>query len=157
MSSYYFGWIKGYALGTICYGLSMSFIGMLVMHDGNHGGTNMKWFNRFAGEMMTVMGGCSQQWTFAHILHHQSPNQDDDPDTFQAPGVLRYREDEPVLWHMQFQHIYGWMLYTTVFFKKRLQAFQHIFSPTVFEAMPLPSPTTRFHLWTSGIYVLNHT
>ena len=30
--------------------------------DGNHQGTNMKWFNKMAAETMSAIGGCSQQW-----------------------------------------------------------------------------------------------
>jgi hypothetical protein len=113
ISMYYLGWCRGYWLGCIGFGLSLSFIGMLVMHgmpyihfppppagtlstmqlsfdvmvqwiDGNHQGTNVKVFNRIAGEMMTLIGGCAQQWTFTHVIHHQAPNQDNDPDTFQV-------------------------------------------------------------------------
>jgi hypothetical protein len=56
---------------------------------------------------------------------------------------------------MKYQHIYGWILYSSVFIKKRAQALGHIFSPTVFENMPLPTPHPLYHLWTSTGFVIN--
>lgn len=153
--TYYLGWVHGYTLAVLCHGLVMASIGMQVMHDGNHQGTNVSWFNWLAGETITLMGGCSQQWTFGHLFHHQAPNQEFDPDTIQAPGILRYRDDEPVFWFMNYQHIYAWFLYCSVFLKKRAQAFTHMFHPTKFEGMTLPPPSVQYHVYFCLMFVMN--
>lgn len=140
---------EGSYLWSMLHGVILALIGMDVMHDGNHKGTSVGWFNTIAGETMSWIGGNSQQWTFGHILHHAAPNQDIDPDTLQSPLFLRYREDQPFHWHMRFQHIYAWFLYTVVFLRKRMQSFEHIFNPQDFGGIWLPPPTKLFHAYTT--------
>lgn len=99
---------------AIIMGIGMSGIGMSVMHDANHGSysTNPK-VNKWVGICIYLIGGDVYNWKVQHnILHHTYTNIEGlDGDIEQDP-FLRLSHGQK--WHKshQYQHIYGFFLYT---------------------------------------------
>jgi linoleoyl-CoA desaturase len=112
----YSGLITGVSglLIAIVMGIGMSGIGMSVMHDANHGAysSNPK-VNKWVGICIYLIGGDVYNWKVQHnILHHTYTNIEGlDGDIEQDPFLrLSHRQK----WHQghQYQHIYGFFLYT---------------------------------------------
>ncbi len=105
--------IYGLILATIM-GIGMSGIGMSVMHDANHGAysSNPK-VNKWMSICIYLIGGDVYNWKVQHnILHHTYTNIEGlDGDIEQDP-FLRLSHSQK--WHKghQYQHIYGFFLYT---------------------------------------------
>ena len=112
----YSGLVTGFfgILLAIIMGIGMSGIGMSVMHDANHGSysTNPK-VNKWVGICIYLIGGDVYNWKVQHnILHHTYTNIEGlDGDIEQDP-FLRLSHGQK--WHKshQYQHIYGFFLYT---------------------------------------------
>ncbi len=97
----------------ILMGLGMSFIGLAVMHDANHGVySRNKFINKMAGGLIALLGGYSTNWIIQHnVLHHTYTNVDGLDEDINPAGLLRFSPHRPLRpWHKG-QHVYAFFLY----------------------------------------------
>jgi linoleoyl-CoA desaturase len=100
-------------LFTIVLGMGMSFVGMCVMHDGNHGSySRNRWVNNLMGSSIYILAGNVYNWKVQHnVLHHTYTNIADMDEDIDAKGLIRlHRHDEWKRFH-RFQHYYSVFLY----------------------------------------------
>jgi len=121
---YYFGFMRGYFVATIFFGIMHSQIGINIMHDGNHGAySSSPWLCNIASFMMDMMGGSSIVWLHQHnIGHHPNANNSEMPDAFDPDAssgfpYIRLNPSQPHKPYMRFQHIYIWILICFLNFK----------------------------------------
>lgn len=94
-------------------GISISGIGMSVMHDANHGSySGNDTINKIMGNTLTLIGGSVTNWKLQHnVLHHTFTNivhiDDDIADKF----VLRFSPHTKVKWYHRFQWVYAFFFY----------------------------------------------
>jgi linoleoyl-CoA desaturase len=72
-------------------GLGMSGLGMVTMHDANHGSfsKNQK-ENRFFGNSLYLLGGSPSNWRYQHnTLHHGFTNIEGHDEDIAPPGVFK--------------------------------------------------------------------
>ena len=97
----------------IIMGLGMSGLGMVTMHDANHGTfSKYKWVNNLFGKSLYLLGGYPPNWKYQHnTLHHGYTNIEGHDEDIGHGGVLRFSPHKPVKKIHKFQHIYAWFLY----------------------------------------------
>ncbi len=132
------------SIASIIMGLSASFIGTCIQHDGSHGAfSNMNWLNKAAGWTLDMIGASAFTWEIQHMLgHHPYTNLLDvagvggemdgtktglgddiesDPDVFSSYPFMRmhpHHKREP---HHRYQHIYAPFLFSFMTLAKVLQ------------------------------------
>ncbi len=110
------GLVSSVALVLVCWlimGLGMSGLGMVTMHDANHGSfsKNQK-VNRFFGNSLYLLGGFPANWRYQHnTLHHGFTNIEGHDEDIAPPGVLRFSPHRPLKKMHRYQHIYAWFFY----------------------------------------------
>lgn len=115
------GLVTSVALVLVCWfimGLGMSGLGMVTMHDANHGSfsKNHK-VNRFFGNSMYLLGGYPPNWRYQHnTLHHGFTNIEGHDEDIAPPGVLRFSPHRPLKKIHRFQHLYAWFFYSLMTF-----------------------------------------
>eukprot|EP01089_Gocevia_fonbrunei_P020943 TRINITY_DN792_c0_g1_i2.p1 TRINITY_DN792_c0_g1~~TRINITY_DN792_c0_g1_i2.p1 ORF type:complete len:333 (+),score=44.89 TRINITY_DN792_c0_g1_i2:468-1466(+) len=110
--SYYLGFICGSIFFCIFGGWWFSQIGIMIMHDGNHGALGSKTRSRFMGMFMDFMGASSFVWKHEHnIGHHQYTNSTADPDATTGYPFLRYNPAQAWKPYQKYQHLYIWIAY----------------------------------------------
>lgn len=95
-------------------GLGMSGLGMVTMHDANHGSfsKNQK-VNRFFGNSLYLLGGFPTNWRYQHnTLHHGFTNIEGHDEDIAPPGILRFSPHQPLKKIHSYQHIYAWFFYS---------------------------------------------
>lgn len=94
-------------------GLGMSGIGLVTMHDANHGSfSKLRWVNNLFGKSLYLLGGFPQNWKYQHnTLHHGYTNIEGHDEDIGHDGILRFSPHKPLLKIHKFQHIYAWLLY----------------------------------------------
>ncbi len=95
-------------------GLGMSGLGMVTMHDANHGSfsKNPK-VNRFFGNSLYLLGGFPPNWRYQHnTLHHGFTNIEGHDEDIAPPGILRFSPHRPLKKIHRYQHIYAWFFYS---------------------------------------------
>jgi linoleoyl-CoA desaturase len=99
-------------------GFGMSGLGMVTMHDANHGTfSKHKWVNRMFGNTMYLLGGFPPNWRFQHnTLHHGFTNIEGHDEDIAPLGILRLSPHRPLKKIHRYQHIYGWLLYSLMTF-----------------------------------------
>eukprot|EP00762_Andalucia_godoyi_P003062 ANDGO_01013.mRNA.1 Acyl-lipid (8-3)-desaturase len=106
------------AISAVFYGSAVAFVGINIMHDGNHGGySNRPLMNWIAGATMDFIGGSSFVWKQIHqIGHHVHTNVDElDPDIHTAePHFRRIKDSQKFFAHYAYQHIYLVALYSVL-------------------------------------------
>ena len=115
------GLITSASLVLACWivmGLGMSGIGMVTMHDANHGTfSKHKWVNRFFGNSMYLLGGYPPNWRYQHnTLHHGYTNIEGHDEDIAPLGILRLSPHRPLKKIHRFQDIYAWLLYSLMTF-----------------------------------------
>lgn len=98
----------------IIMGLGMSGLGMVTMHDANHGSfsKNPK-MNKLFGNSLYLLGGFPPNWRFQHnTLHHGFTNIEGHDEDIAPPGILRFSPHRPLKKAHRFQHIYAWFFYS---------------------------------------------
>jgi linoleoyl-CoA desaturase len=95
-------------------GLGMSGLGMVTMHDANHGSfSKSKRVNRFFGNSLYLLGGFPPNWRYQHnTLHHGFTNIDGHDEDIAPPEILRFSPHQPLKKVHRFQHIYAWFFYS---------------------------------------------
>ncbi len=98
---------------TIVTGAGMSFVGMCVMHDGNHGSfSRRRWINNLMGSSIYILAGNVYNWKVQHnVLHHTYTNVAGHDEDMNTDGLIRlHKHDEWKSIH-KFQHYYSVLLY----------------------------------------------
>ncbi len=110
------GFIVSVPLILMCWilmGFGMSGLGMVTMHDANHGSfsKNQK-VNRFFGNSLYLLGGFPANWRYQHnTLHHGFTNIEGHDEDIAPPGILRFSPHSPLKKMHRYQHIYAWFFY----------------------------------------------
>jgi linoleoyl-CoA desaturase len=94
-------------------GVSVSGIGMSVMHDANHGAySKHKNINVLVGSTLNLLGGSVFNWKLQHnIMHHTYTNITDMDEDIQDRLVLKFSPHTQLKKHHQFQWIYAFFFY----------------------------------------------
>lgn len=95
-------------------GLGMPGLGMVTMHDANHGSfSKHEWVNRFFGNSLYLLGGFPPNWRYQHnTLHHGFTNIEGHDEDIAPPGILRFSPHRPLKKIHRYQHIYAWFFYS---------------------------------------------
>ena len=111
MSNLFNQWIM--LLLTIVTGAGMSFVGMCVMHDGNHGSySRRRWVNNLMGSSIYILAGNVYNWKVQHnVLHHTYTNIAGHDEDFNTNGLIRLHKGESWRYFHKFQHYYSILLY----------------------------------------------
>jgi linoleoyl-CoA desaturase len=94
-------------------GFGMAGVGMVLMHDANHGSFSPnRQVNRWLGKSLYLLGGFPPNWRQQHnSLHHGYTNIDGVDEDIRPPGILRISPHRKWLKIHRFQYIYAWLLY----------------------------------------------
>jgi linoleoyl-CoA desaturase len=111
------GLVSSVILVLVCWfimGLGMSGLGMVTMHDANHGSfSKHRWVNRFFGNSMYLLGGYPPNWRYQHnTLHHGFTNIEGHDEDIAPPGILRFSPHRPLKRIHRYQYIYAWLFYS---------------------------------------------
>jgi linoleoyl-CoA desaturase len=103
----------GIILAWLIMGFGMAGVGMVLMHDANHGAfSKHKWVNHLLSKSMYFLGGFPTNWRYQHnTLHHRFTNVDGHDEDISPVGILRFSPHKPALKIHRFQHIYAWFFY----------------------------------------------
>lgn len=103
----------GIILSWSLMGLGMAGVGMVLMHDANHGAfSKHKWVNKLLSKSMYFLGGYPINWRYQHnTLHHKYTNVEGYDEDISPVGVLRFSPHKPIYKVHRFQHIYAWFFY----------------------------------------------
>lgn len=122
----------------ILMGLGMSGIGLVAMHDANHGSfAKHKWINNLFGNSLYLLGGFPPNWRYQHnTLHHGYTNIEGYDEDIAHGGVLRFSPHKPLKEIHRFQYIYAWFFYGLMTFSwvtvkdfKQLRRYQNLSVP----------------------------
>lgn len=104
------GW---YLLSWAIMGLGMAGIGMVLMHDANHGAFSKRaWVNKLLSKSMYFIGGYPANWRHQHnTLHHGFTNIQGHDEDIDPVGIVRISPHKPLHKIHRFQHVYAWFLY----------------------------------------------
>lgn len=96
-------------------GIGMAGLGMVLMHDANHGAfsKNPK-LNQFLGKSLYLLGGYPKNWIYQHnTLHHGFTNIEGHDEDIEPPaGLMRFSPHKPRKKIHAYQHIYAWFFYS---------------------------------------------
>jgi linoleoyl-CoA desaturase len=109
--------VSSVSLVLLCWfimGLGMSGLGMVTMHDANHGSfSKHRWVNKLFGNSMYLLGGYPPNWRFQHnTLHHGFTNIEGHDEDIAPPGILRFSPHRPLKKIHRYQYIYAWLFYS---------------------------------------------
>lgn len=98
---------------TIVIGAGMSFVGMCVMHDGNHGSfSRRRWINNLMGSSIYILAGNVYNWKVQHnVLHHTYTNVAGHDEDMNTDGLIRLHKHDKWKRFHKFQHYYSIFLY----------------------------------------------
>jgi linoleoyl-CoA desaturase len=106
------------SIGTvfICWvvmGLGMSGLGLVTMHDANHGSFSKHgWVNTLFSNSLYLLGGYPPNWRYQHnTLHHGYTNIEGHDEDIAHGGILRFSPHKPLKKIHQYQYIYAWFFY----------------------------------------------
>ena len=94
-------------------GIGMSGLGMVTMHDANHGSfSRNKKTNKFFGMSLYLLGGFPPNWRFQHnTLHHGYTNIEGQDGDIEPVGILRFSPHQPLKTIHRYQNLYAWFFY----------------------------------------------
>jgi len=110
------GLVQSSLLILLCWvvmGFGMAGLGMVLMHDANHGSfSKNRQVNRWLGKSLYLLGGFPPNWRQQHnSLHHGYTNIEGMDEDIQPPGILRISPHRQLRKIHRFQFIYAWLLY----------------------------------------------
>lgn len=110
------GLVDTLGLMLLCWvimGLGMSGIGLVTMHDANHGSfSKHHWVNNLFGNSLYLLGGFPATWKHQHnTLHHGFTNIEGHDEDIAHGGVLRFSPHKPLKKVHKYQYIYAWLFY----------------------------------------------
>jgi linoleoyl-CoA desaturase len=100
-------------LSWIIMGFGMAGLGMVLMHDANHGSfsKNPK-VNAMLSKSLYFLGGFPPNWQYQHnTLHHGFTNIEGHDEDIDPGEFLRFSPHKPLRKIHKFQHLYAWFLY----------------------------------------------
>jgi linoleoyl-CoA desaturase len=100
-------------LSWITMGFGMAGLGMVLMHDANHGSfsRNPK-VNSLLSKSLYFLGGFPPNWQYQHnTLHHGFTNIEDHDEDIDPGEFLRFSPHKPLRKIHRYQHLYAWFLY----------------------------------------------
>ena len=111
------GVIPGVLLMFACWivmGLGMAGLGMVLMHDANHGSfSKSQRVNKVLSGSLFLLGGFPQNWKFQHnALHHGFTNIDGQDEDIKGLRPLRFSPHKPLYKIHRYQHWYAWFFYS---------------------------------------------
>ena len=94
-------------------GLGMAGLGMVTMHDANHGSySKNKKTNKFFSKTLYLLGGFPPNWRFQHnTLHHGYTNIEGHDGDIEPVGILRFSPHQPYKTIHRYQYLYAWFFY----------------------------------------------
>lgn len=94
-------------------GLGMAGLGLVTMHDANHGSfSKHEWINKLFSKSLYLLGGLPENWRHQHnTLHHGYTNIDGHDEDIAHGGILRFTPNKPHKKVHKYQYIYAWFLY----------------------------------------------
>lgn len=97
----------------IIMGIGMAGMGMVLMHDANHGTwSRYSWLNNLLGRSLYLFGGFPTTWKQQHnIQHHGFTNIEGQDEDIKSVGLLRFSPHQPLKKIHRFQHYYAWLFY----------------------------------------------
>ena len=112
-----FGNISSVLLILMCWiimGVGMSGVGLVTMHDANHGSfSKYRWVNKFFSNSLYLLGGFPANWRYQHnTLHHGFTNVEGHDEDIAPPGILRFSPHQPLKKIHRYQYIYAWFFYS---------------------------------------------
>lgn len=95
-------------------GLGMAGVGMVLMHDANHGSfSKHKSINNLLSKSMYFLGGYPLNWRYQHNnLHHKYTNIEGYDEDISPVNILRFSPHKPLQKIHRYQHIYAWFFYS---------------------------------------------
>lgn len=102
----------------IAMGFGMSGLGMVTMHDANHGSfSKHRWVNKFFGNSIYLLGRFPPNWRYQHnTLHHGFTNIEGHDEDIAPLGILRLSPHRPLKKIHRYQYLYAWLLYSLMTF-----------------------------------------
>jgi linoleoyl-CoA desaturase len=99
-------------------GLGMSGLGLVTMHDANHGSFSKHvWVNNLFSNSLYLLGGFPPNWKYQHnTLHHGYTNIEGHDEDIAHGGILRFSPHKPLKKIHQYQYIYAWFFYCLMTF-----------------------------------------
>lgn len=106
--------IPAILLSWIAMGLGMAGVGMVLMHDANHGSYSKNTsINKWLGKSLYLLGAFPANWRFQHnTLHHGFTNIEGHDEDIDPIGIIRISPHKPLKKIHRFQHLYVWPLYS---------------------------------------------
>jgi len=122
-------------ISCLVMGISASFIGTCIQHDGSHGAfSNYPIINKLAGWTLDMIGASAFTWEIQHMLgHHPYTNlldvagcggsmqgdgvgddQESDPDVFSSYPFMRMHPYHKREWYHRYQHMYAPVLFAAM-------------------------------------------
>ncbi len=100
-------------ISWVVMGLGMSGLGLVTMHDANHGSFSKKrWVNNLFGSSLYLLGGFPPNWRYQHnTLHHGYTNIEGYDEDIAHGGILRFSPHKPLKKVHQYQYVYAWFFY----------------------------------------------
>ncbi len=97
----------------ILMGIGMAGMGMVLMHDANHGTwSKYKWLNALLGRSLYLFGGSPTTWKQQHnIQHHGFTNIEGQDEDIKSLSLLRFSPHQELKKIHRFQHLYAWLFY----------------------------------------------
>mgnify|MGYP006284107397 CR=1 FL=1 len=94
-------------------GFGMAGLGMVVMHDANHGSyTASRHLNKWLGKTLYLLGGYPPTWRHQHNrMHHGFTNIDGFDEDIGPVEILRFSPHKRRRKIHRFQHLYAWFFY----------------------------------------------
>ncbi len=94
-------------------GVGAAGIGLVLMHDANHGTFSKKsGLNKWLGKSLYFLGGYPPTWRYQHnTLHHGFTNIDGQDEDIDPIGLLRFSPHQPLRKIHGLQQYYAWFFY----------------------------------------------
>jgi linoleoyl-CoA desaturase len=95
-------------------GFGLAGLGMVLMHDANHGSYSKSTsVNRLLGNSLYLLGGFPPNWRYQHnTLHHGFTNIEGHDEDISPAGILRFSPHSPLYRIHRYQHWYAWFFYS---------------------------------------------
>jgi linoleoyl-CoA desaturase len=105
--------VLGVMLSWVVMGVGMAGLGMVLMHDANHGVFSQnKTVNKWLGKSLYLLGGFPPNWKYQHnTMHHGFTNIEGHDEDIAPVGFLRFSPHRKLYKVHRFQHIYAWFFY----------------------------------------------
>jgi len=103
----------GIVASWLIMGVGMASVGMVLMHDANHGSySQSSKTNKFLSKSLYLLGGFPPNWRFQHnTLHHGYTNVDGADEDIAPFTILRFSPHKPLYKIHRFQYLYAWFFY----------------------------------------------